>query len=446
MGTEITLDVGGLSLDYSKNSRGFDHGALFQEADRKRLHSEQINYDYFNNSQDSELVEMEMSFSKSLANVLPRLELLGYGLDRIEDEYNRTADLCRDEEYFLDDNLDCSPDFMSFTEFSEFILAHPISALDDTFISSVNEDSDRLVMGRFSDEKVKQRIPYYPRGSFSSYSEKSYFGDLIGILHPYSLLRLLAENHENRNAQLVWQYGPLVSAGWADNSEFEPNARRTQTFLIATEGSSDAHILKHAFSLLRPKIADFFRFIDMSEGYPFTGAGNLVRFASGLAKIDVHNQIVFLLDNDTEGLDASHRINELSLPPNMRASLLPDHEKLSSVPARGPDGVKLADINGRAAAIECYLDLEAPGLPSPEIIWTNYKKQQETYHGALQKKEAYTKNFLKQTSTSVSTGKYDVSKLSAVLDKIYSTCCSIASDVSVISATDTIKSRIRDLI
>ena len=163
--------------------------------------------------------------------------------------------------------------------------------------------------------------------------------------------------------------------------------------MIATEGSSDAHILKHAFSLLRPKIADFFRFIDMSDGYQFTGAGNLVKFASGLAKIDVHNQIVFLLDNDSEGLDASHRINELSLPTNMRASLLPDLEKLCSVPARGPDGVKLANINGRAAAIECYLDLEAPGLPSPEIIWTTYKKQLETYHGALQKKEAYTKNF-----------------------------------------------------
>ena len=447
MGTEITLDVGGLSLDYSKNSRGFDHGALFQTVDRKRLHSSQTNYDCFDNPDDPELIEREMSFSNSLADVLPRLELLGYGLGQIEDEYNRTADLCRDEEYFLDDNnLDCSPDFMSFTEFSEFIMAHPISTLDDAFISSANEDSDRLVMGRFSDEKVKRRIPYYTRGSFSSYSEKSYFGNLIGILHPYSLLRLLAENHENRRAQLVWQYGPLVSAGWADNSEFEPNARRTQTFLIATEGSSDAYILKHAFSLLCPKIADFFRFIDMSDAYPFTGAGNLVKFASGLAKIDVLNQIVFLLDNDTEGLGAYHRINELSLPPNMRASLLPDQERLCSVPARGPDGLKPADINGRAAAIECYLDLEVPGLPSPEIIWTTYNKQLKTYHGALQKKEVYTKNFLKQTSTSISAGKYDVSKLSAVLDKIYSTSCSIASDVSAISSTDSIKSRIRDLI
>ena len=437
MGTEITLDVGGMCLDYSKNSRGFDHGALFQKADRKRLHSEQINYDYFDNPEDPELREMEMSFSKSLANVLPRLELLGHGLGRIEDEYNRTADLCRDERRSLDDNtLDSLPEIMSFAEFSEYIVASPISALDDTVISSVNDESDHLVMGRFSDEKVKRRIPRYSRGNFfSSYSERSYFGDLIGILHPYSLLRLLAENQENQHAQVVWQYGPLVSAGWASNAEFEPNVRRKQTFLIATEGSSDAHILKHAFSLLRPEIADFFRFIDMSDGYPFTGAGNLVRFASGLAKIDVHNKIVFLLDNDSEGLVAYRRINELSLPPNMQASLLPDLEKLSSIPARGPDGVKTTDINGRAAAIECYLDLEAPGLPSPEIIWTTYKKQLEEYHGALQKKETYMKNFLEQTSTSVSAGKYDVSKLMAVTDKIYSTCCSIASDLSVSTAT-----------
>ena len=432
MGTEITLDVGGMCLDYSKNTRGCDHGTLFQKADRMRLHSEQINYDYFDNPEDPQLMEMEMGFSKRLANVLPRVELLGYGLDRIEDEYNRTADLCRDERRSLGDNtIDCPPDLMSFAEFSEFIVASPISALDDTFISSVSGESEHLVMGRFSDEKVKQRIPHYSPDVDLSYSERSYFETLVGILHPYSLLRLLAENQENQHAQVVWQYGPLVSAGWASNAEFEPNTRRTQTFLIATEGSSDARILKHAFSLLRPEIADFFRFIDMSDGYPFTGAGNLVRFASGLSKIDVHNQILFLLDNDSEGHEAYHRIKNLSLPPNMQVSLLPDIEELCSVPARGPDGVKIADINGRAAAIECYLDFEAPGLPSPEIIWTTYKEQLETYHGALQKKEAYKKEFLKQTPTTVSAGKYDVSKLSAILDKIYSTCCSIAVNVSV---------------
>ncbi len=48
----------------------------------------------------------------------------------------------------------------------------------------------------------------------------------------------------------MWQYGPLVEAGWATEREFVPHARRTETFLIATEGSSDVHILKHALALL----------------------------------------------------------------------------------------------------------------------------------------------------------------------------------------------------
>ena len=63
-----------------------------------------------------------------------------------------------------------------------------------------------------------------------------------------------------------------MQAGWATEREFVPHARRTETFLIATEGSSDVHILKHALALLRPGIADFFRFIDVSESHPFLAA------------------------------------------------------------------------------------------------------------------------------------------------------------------------------
>src|SRR5215471_16030649 len=83
------------------------------------------------------------------------------------------------------------------------------------------------------------------------------------------------------SAPVVWQYGPLVKAGWATEREFVPHARRTAMFLIATEGSSDVHILKHALALLRPGIVDFFRFIDVSASHPFSGTGNLVKFAEG---------------------------------------------------------------------------------------------------------------------------------------------------------------------
>src|ERR1700730_1953800 len=113
-----------------------------------------------------------------------------------------------------------------------------------------------------------------------------------------------------------------------------PGAGKWQTFLIATEGSSDVHILKHALSLLRPGIADFFRFIDVSESHPFSGTGNLLKFAEGLAKIDVQNQVVFLFDNDAEGLDAHQRLSRLTLPINMRGIMLPELEVFRSFPAR----------------------------------------------------------------------------------------------------------------
>lgn len=118
------------------------------------------------------------------------------------------------------------------------------------------------------------------------------------LLGPYAALRLLAENPANLDQNVVWNYGDLVDAGWADASEFMPCARREQTILIATEGSSDVHILKRAIEVLRPEVADFFRFIDVSERHPFSGTGSLVKFAEGLAKIDVQNQVIVLLDND----------------------------------------------------------------------------------------------------------------------------------------------------
>ena len=196
----------------------------------------------------------------------------------------------------------------------------------------------------------------------------------MNILHPYSVLRLLAEAKGNEDAPVVWQYGPLVQNGWAMEREFVPCARRTETFLIATEGTSDIHIVKHALALLRPGIADFFRFIDVSESHPFSGTGNLVKFAEGLAKIDVQNQVVFMFDNDAEGLDAYQRLSMLTLSANMRRIMLPELEAFRAFPAQGPEGLRNSDINRRAAAIECYLDLEVGGHPPAKVLWTTIRR------------------------------------------------------------------------
>ena len=426
LGTEITLDISGVSVTYAKNHCGMDHGSLFQEQDRKPIKSDQIDYDYYKR-EEKDPTAAEMAFERPLKDVVPRLELLGFNLERVRREYERIEESWREErQWFSDEDSEPLPDPMSFSEFRRFVTEHPLASLDDTFVSHSDADNEKRIRGRFADQALASRIPNYEPYDIQAYSERSYFGELVNVLHPYSVMRLLADGSGNDNAGVVWQYGPLVDAGWATEGEFVSGAKRRETFLIATEGSSDVHILKHALELLHPGIADFFRFIDVKESHPFSGTGNLVKFAAGLAKIDVHNQIVFLFDNDAEGLEAYQRLSVLTLPPNMRVVMLPELVAFRIFPSQGPEGLQESNINRRAAAIECYLDLDVAESPPAKVRWTNYKKALGVYQGALENKGSYVNAFLKQTSKMIAEGAYDVRKIEAVLDMILSECTAMA--------------------
>jgi hypothetical protein len=424
VGTEISLDVGGVELTSSKNHPGMDHGSLFQERDRKPVRSQYVDYEYYE-KKGEDPTAAEMAFIRPLKDVAQRLELLGFSLERVRREYESVAESWRQERVtLLGDVTQPLPDLMSFAEFRQFATEHALESLDKTHDPDASEEKIR---GRFAEIEF-YRIPKYQSWGFPEYSERSFFSGLLDVLNPYSMMRLLADTKANESAPVVWQYGPLVQAGWATERDFFAGARRTERFLIATEGSSDVHILKHALALLRPAIADFFRFIDVSESHPFPGTGNLVKFAEGLAKIDVQNQVLFLFDNDAEGLEAHERLSKLTLPKNMRGAMLPQLTSFGKFPALGPEGLAMADINHRAAAIECYLDLNLKGRKLAQIQWTNYKKDLGVYHGTLDYKGLYAKAFLEQTPETIAAGGYDVSKIQAVVDYLVATCTEIALD------------------
>jgi hypothetical protein len=412
MGTIISLDLDSLELVRSKNHRCVDHGALFQAKDRKLYRTSTSVAPV--SEEEEPLSVSDMAFVRPLKEVLPRLELLGYTLANAEAAYDRWVATWLEERDELADDLDLpmvTP--LSFAEFRAFVVRHAVTELNDAYMRFESEDA--RLKGRFvAEADVIARIPADSDHSDLFWSERSYFAGLISILDPYLMLRLLAENPTNRETGVIWQYGPLVESGWAKTEEFEPLARRTETFLIATEGSSDAHILKHALELLRPEVLDFFRFIDVTGRHPFAGTGNLVKFAEGLAKIDVHNQALFVFDNDAEGVEAYCKVAALALPPNMRAMLLPDVEVFRAFPTRGPDGDSVADINGRGVAIECYLDHRLKSFAPPRVIWTNYKEGLGAYHGALEHKESYGRAFIKLKPKALAG--YDTSKLESVLD------------------------------
>ena len=406
-------------LDASKNSMGIDHGPLFQDGDLTRRRADEDSHGSFLERQD----EGEAAFARPLSRVLPRLDLLGHTLDGARAEYE---DLVRQMAEF-DEDEDPPPSYMSFDEFSAFCCRHPVSTLSHATIDYDEPNRDQLAQGRFSQlgDEI-DRIPRDIDGSDIYWSEASFFGRRMFVLSPYSMLQVLGQSEANAAAEVMWLFGPLCDSGWEDPTAFVPGARREQTLLIATEGTSDARIVRRALEVLQPDVADFFRFIDVDERHPFWGTGNLVKFAEGLVRIDVQNKVIFLLDNDAEGVDAFRRLQLLGMPGNMRALLLPRQEAFASFPARGPQGITTCDINGQAAAIECYLDLNLPGLPPARVVWSNFKREADTWQGALEHKESYMRHFLNQPDETLREGSYDTSKLEAVLAALIQEATSLA--------------------
>lgn len=280
------------------------------------------------------------------------------------------------------------------------------------------KEQEEVAQGRFAEHHVDfSRLPGL--GSYNSYwSESSCLSDKICILSAESMLQVFALNPENIDAEVVWEFGPIVSAGWVCRSMFKAGTGRQQTILVATEGASDARIIRCALDVFRPDVSDFFRFIDGEERHVFWGTGNLVKFAEGLIRIDIQNRVLFLLDNDAEGVAAYRKLCSFQMPLTMRSMLLPDLDELQNFPALGPEGVVNSNINGRAAAIECYLDLNIPQYSPAQVIWSNYNREINAWHGALEYKESYTEYFFKNNSKGFMEGNYDSSKLVKVLDAL----------------------------
>lgn len=411
MGTMISLALGRLEVDWGKNNFFTDHRALFQKLDLKPVPS----YYAGENWPDGDpIVEMNEGLSKPLGQVVDRLELLGHTLKAVEHHYDKLH---------------------QFHEISDqpIPFAHLKDALRKVDVNRVsgNYGTD-YEPGKFVRKEILERLAL-------SSEAHNYHNDQLRPDHweidlllenfgANGALRLLAENEKNRALEVSWGFTPLVEAGWATRDEFRAGATSEQSFLIVTEGSSDAKIIQRAFELFRPHVADFFRFVDMEEGYPFSGTGNLHRFAQGLVSIGVQNNTVIVYDNDAEGISKLNATRSLSLPPSLRAIQLPSLEEFENFNTVGPTGASTADINGKAAAIECYLDLKASGLPDPVVRWTSFNRELGVYHGELEHKSQYMKKFLQLHGTLKA---FSAEKIEAVLDAIVSQCISIAEQKEI---------------
>lgn len=77
----------------------------------------------------------------------------------------------------------------------------------------------------------------------------------------------------------------------------------------------------------------------------------------------------------------------------MKVALLPNLEICRSAHTLGPSGDQIADINGKAVAIECFLDIWNNST-SPRFRWTGYNSNRNAYQGELVHKDEYVREFL----------------------------------------------------
>ena len=401
MGSMIVLSVGRLEIDWGKNFQFADHSQLFQPSDLTQVPYYYVDehHPYKEGTDDQEynlVTVMKDGLSKPLPQVIERLDLLGYSVTHAQREFEYLSRLHDfDSEQFTFDQL-----------------AEALATVDVTSISADYGDGEDL--GTFFRRYLFDRLgiermvddPHYVRYQA---------GPPMENLSPYTILRLVARNPSAGTLPVSWHFADLQDGGWARRADFLRPVDRENRFLIVTEGSSDAKIIAHAFRLLKPHVADFFDFVDMNEGYPFSGTGNLYSFTKGLISISVQNNIIILYDNDAQGVSSFNRTVTLNLPPNMRVLKLPDLSEFGDFKTIGPSGEHRTDINGRAAAIECYLDVGAAAA----VRWNNYYKELRAYHGELIAKGEVMKAFLTQSALNAD---YDYSRIGTVLDTIISAC------------------------
>jgi hypothetical protein len=277
MGTSIELKVSGVSLDYAKNNMGNDYGYLFQESDLARRPCDGIDYDYYRNhpEEDDDLAESELAFVRPLARVTPRLFVLGHTLESARAEYEAVVA----EAASISEADAPNAKFLDFGEFCALANLFPLAGLANEYIDYDTEERATVAQGRFAAHAASfARVPW-TENSDSYWSEASFLAAKLGILSAPSMLLIFSLNPENSDAEVMWQFGNIVNAGWVERSSFAAGAQRTHAILVATEGASDARILRRGLDLLRPDVTDFFSFIDGEERHHFWSTGNLVRFA-----------------------------------------------------------------------------------------------------------------------------------------------------------------------
>ena len=387
MESMIRLGIERMEIDWRKNNFCDDHSCLFQKDDSKI-----VPYYYANDE-----VKYKKGFLKNINSIKRRLNLLGYTLNKIENMFNEEVD------YFNQLYNMSLP--INFNDYYNVIININIKNIDMTS-DEYERDYD---LGEYVRKCVIIEIPELKK----IFNDASYMiGEFLENLSPYITLRILSENKNNLDLNLIWRTVDVIEHGGLLEEDITPKLTSENKILIVTEGSTDTIIIQKCIDLLYNDISDFFDYIDMEKNYPFTGTGNLKNFIKGLAKINILNNILVILDNDTAGYSVYKDIDKIVLPKNLKVITLPNHIDFDNFKCKGPQGDSYENINRKAVSIECFLDYSLIN-EGVYVRWTGFDKNLVQYQGNIEPKDLLIKSFHKYSNR-----EYNYDKMKYLIDYI----------------------------
>ncbi|MDI1451760.1 HEPN/Toprim-associated domain-containing protein [Polyangium sp. 6x1] len=238
MGSLISLGLASLELDWGKNDFFRNHSALFLPGDVKLA-----TYYYAEG-----VTEQKRAFVRPLRSVVRRLEMLGFTLQDCQRRY---------DEAVSDVPSYYPAPILSYAQFANVLKNVNVGAV------AIPEEGD-YDLGEYASNAI-MNDPEFTKTEHLLGSLRSDEGTFFENIDPYIILRLLAENPQNLDQDVVWRIADVVDGGWAEEDSLYEGIPRTESCLVVTEGSSDGAILRHSLPVVAPDIADFFDFVDMSE-------------------------------------------------------------------------------------------------------------------------------------------------------------------------------------
>lgn len=200
MGTEISLNVNNLSIDWGKNYSYSAHSWLYNNKVFK------MKYDDFNYPDGA------LAFSDNLANIKFRLDNLGYSLIEVERKFNKQIHIWKK-------NNNC---ILNFELFKDIVVNMNLDYITDKLI--FGDMSNQYVDNFYSwlADYTKKNEKYIELKKIHMISteidENDFFDELDDFylikLDKYIFLRLLCENDGNLNYELNWFCYDLIENGW----------------------------------------------------------------------------------------------------------------------------------------------------------------------------------------------------------------------------------------